>query len=67
MLNSLAHFILLVLRVVASFKVRFWERPFGLWFPTGEVTVAVTIKVLRQQPPVEEAGLAGPAVQVENA
>jgi hypothetical protein len=54
----------LVLRVTACFKVRFWERPFGLWFPTGELTVAVTIKVLRQQPPVERAAGEGALVQV---
>jgi hypothetical protein len=52
------------LRVTACFKVRFWERPFGLWFPTGELTVAVTIKVLRQQPPVERAAGEGALVQV---
>jgi hypothetical protein len=54
----------LVLRVTACFKVRFWERPFGLWFPTGELTVAVTIKVLRQQPPVQRVAGEGALVQV---
>lgn len=41
----------------------------GMWFPTGEITVAVTVKVLRQQPGpagnVESsAAAAGPEVQV---
>lgn len=61
---GIAQLILFVLRVVAGFRTKFWKRPLGLFFPTGELTVSLTIKVLKQQPPVDTAPPAGPAVEV---
>jgi len=64
---ALTHFILLVLRCIACFRVRAWTRPFRIPFPTGELSLSVSIKVLRQQPAsgaTERVLSSDPAVQV---
>lgn len=43
------HLILLLLRCVAAWKSKFWRRPSGFTFPTGELTFQFTIRLLRQE------------------
>ena len=39
---------LLILRVMAGFRSRFWTRGVPWRFPAGQITIEFTIKVLRQ-------------------
>jgi len=40
---------LLVFRSIAIFRTKFWKRPVAWTFPTGQLSVEVSIKLLKQQ------------------
>jgi hypothetical protein len=57
-----AHFISLLLRIIASVRIKFWKRSsvFAFSSPARKVRIGFTVKVLRQ-----EEGMAGARASVE--
>ncbi|KUJ08956.1 uncharacterized protein LY89DRAFT_676334 [Mollisia scopiformis] len=47
MIVAVCHTVLFLLRIVALWKTKFWKRPMP--FPTGSITLEVSIKVQRQE------------------
>ncbi|KDR77869.1 hypothetical protein GALMADRAFT_224324 [Galerina marginata CBS 339.88] len=46
---GLVYISLLVLRAVAVFRSKFWKRPIALNFPTGQISLEISLKFLRQE------------------
>jgi hypothetical protein len=40
---------LLVLRSIAIFRTKFWKRPLAWTFPTGKISLEISLKVLKQE------------------
>ncbi|KDR69470.1 hypothetical protein GALMADRAFT_145508 [Galerina marginata CBS 339.88] len=46
---GLVYIILLILRGVALFRSKFWKKPIGLNFPSGQISLEISLKFLRQE------------------
>ncbi|KDR77867.1 hypothetical protein GALMADRAFT_209383 [Galerina marginata CBS 339.88] len=46
---GLVYITLLVLRSVALIRSKFWKRPIALNFPTGKISLEISLKLLRQE------------------
>ncbi|KDR78793.1 hypothetical protein GALMADRAFT_244346 [Galerina marginata CBS 339.88] len=46
---GLVYLVLLILRSIAIIRTNFWKKPLALTFPTGQLTLEISLKLLRQE------------------